>query len=47
MWLACGEQCIGLAVAQRMINGTQTELFVTPIEGGGTSIVIRAIRPWP
>ena len=47
MWLACGEQCIGLAVAQRMVNGTQTSLFVAPIEEGGTSIVIRATRPQP
>jgi signal transduction histidine kinase len=47
MWLACGEQCIGLAVAQRMVNGTQTSLFVAPIEEGGTSIVISATRPLP
>jgi signal transduction histidine kinase len=47
MWLACGEQCIGLAVAQRMVNGTQTSLFVAPIDEGGTSIAISAVRPQP
>lgn len=44
MWLAGGEHCIGLAVAQRMINGTQTNLFVAPIDDGGTSIEISAAR---
>jgi hypothetical protein len=45
MWLACGEACIGLAVAQRMVVGTQTSLVVAPIDNGGTSIAVRAVRP--
>ena len=46
-WLEGGEHCIGIAVAQRMVAGTDITLTVSATDDGGTSIVIRATRPTP
>jgi signal transduction histidine kinase len=46
-WLEGGEHCVGIAVAQRMVAGTDITLTVSATDDGGTSIVIRATRPTP
>jgi C4-dicarboxylate-specific signal transduction histidine kinase len=44
-WLIGGEQCIGLAVAQRMVDNVTTHLAVSSTDGDGTCIEVRGVRP--